>query len=364
MISIACPLIGEDEQIAIAGVLASGMIAQGPKVAEFEERFAEFAGTRYAVATTSGTTALHVALLAHEIGPGDEVITSPFSFIASANCILYVGARPVFADIEEPYFTMDPEQIRAKITPRTRAILPVHLYGQACEMEAIKEIAAEHNLAIIEDACQAHGAKLAGKMVGSWGTACYSFYPTKNMTTVEGGMITTDDAQIAERARLIRNHGSPQRYFHTTLGYNFRMTDVQAAVGIVQLGKLPGWNETRRQNAAALDNGLMNIPGIEIPAVRLGAEHVYHQYTIRVADRDVFAEHLKSTGIGFGIHYPLPIPQQPLYARTGYSAACPVAETASQQVISLPVHPALTGDQLDQIIQSCEQFIFSDAPVQ
>ena len=307
MIPIARPLIGEEEKQAVMEVLGSGQLAQGPRVAAFEAAFAEFCGVKHAIATSSGTTALQVALLAHGIGAGDEVITSAFSFVASANMILAVGAKPVFADIETDYFTIDPEAILAQLTPDTRALIVVHLYGQACDMDAIAEIARERNLAIIEDACQAHGAEYKGRVVGAHGTACYSFYPTKNMTTAEGGMITTNSDEIAEQARMLRNHGGSQRYQHEILGYNFRMTEIQAAIGLVQLGKLPAWNEVRRKNAQRLTMGLEGIPGITTPKVRPGATHVFHQYTVRVDQRDQLIENLKANGIGFGIHYPQPI---------------------------------------------------------
>lgn len=350
MISISKPQIGEEEKQAVLQVLESGQLAQGPKVKEFEERFAAWCGVRYAVATSSGTTALHVALLAHGIGQGDEVITTPFSFIASANCILYTGATPVFADIEPEYYTLDPADVERRITPRTRAIIPVHLFGQAADMEALSAIAARHNLAIVEDACQSHGARLNGKMVGAWGTACYSFYPTKNMTTIEGGMITTNDEGVAERARLIRNHGSPRRYLHESLGFNFRMTDLQAAIGLAQLPKLDGWNRKRQENAAYLTSGLEGLPGIHPPQVRPGGEHVFHQYTLRAAQRDALLDRLSARGIGVGVYYPIPIHQQPLYQRMGYQEKLPVSEAASAEVLSLPVHPALIRADLDEIV--------------
>jgi dTDP-4-amino-4,6-dideoxygalactose transaminase len=341
--------MGEDEKAAVLEVLGSGQLAQGPKVREFEERFAAWCGTKYAIATSSGTTALHVALLAHGIGEGDEVLTSSFSFIASANCALYVGARPVFADIEPDYFTLDPNEIAKRITPRTRAIVPVHLFGQACDMDAVAEVARQRNLVIIEDACQAHGAMLRGRKVGAWGTACYSFYPTKNMTTIEGGMITTNDARIAERARLIREHGSPRRYQHDVLGYNFRLTDLQAAIGLVQLPKLEGWNARRQANAAYLSEKLSGVQGVKTPCVREGAAHVFHQYTLRVRDRDAALQKLAQQEIGVGVYYPTPIHQQPLYRAMGYDDDLPCTEAASREVLSLPVHPALTQPDLDRI---------------
>ena len=352
MIPIARPLIGEDEQNAVLEVMASGMVAQGPRVKEFESRFAEMCGAEHGIATTSGTSALHVALLAHEIGPGDEVLTSPFSFIASANCALFVGAKPVFVDIEPDYFTIDPEKIREKITPRTRAIEPVHLYGQACDMQAIVEIAEEYDLVIIEDACQAHGAKFNGQSVGSFGTACFSFYPTKNITTGEGGMITTNDANIAEKARLVRDHGSPVRYQHESLGYNLRMNDMQAAIGLTQLPKLDQWNKKRQENAAYLTQELSKVEGVVPPAIRENAVHVFHQYTIRIPDRDDAVEKMREKGVGVGVHYPTPIHQQPYYQKLGYSDSLPQSEAASREVLSLPVHPSLSQDDLDQIVEA------------
>lgn len=352
MIPIAKPIIGKEEQDAILEVINSGQLVQGSRVHEFEIRFARLCGAEHAIATSSGTTALHIALLAHQIGPGDEIITSPFSFIASANCALYVGARPVFADIEPDYFTIDPAKIEAFITPRTKAILPVHLYGQACDMDPILEIARKHNLAIIEDACQAHGALYKGRPVGSFGTACYSLYATKNITTIEGGMIVTNDAQVAERARLLRSYGSPRTYEHVMLGYNMRTTDLAAAIGLVQLNKLQQWNETRRQNAVYLSANLGKRSGVITPKVREGCEHIFHQYTIRISDRDAAAQKLRNKGVGVGIHYPTPIHTQPLYKQLGYNESLPVAEAASREVLSLPVHPSLTKDDLNFIVDA------------
>jgi len=354
MISISKPQIGDEEKAAVLKVLESGQLAQGPRVQEFEEKFAAWSETKYAVATSSGTTALHVALLAHGIGEGDEVITTSFSFIASANCILYANAKPVFADIEARYFMIDPKEIEKKITQKTKAIIPVHLFGQACEMDAIYDIAQKHNLAIIEDACQSHGAKYNGKTVGAWGTACYSFYPTKNMTTVEGGMITTNDPAIAEKARLIRNHGSPKRYLHEMLGFNFRMTDLQAAIGIAQLVKVPQWNRKRQENGAYLTSFLSKVDGITPPEVRKGSEHVFHQYTIRARNRDQALEQLGRKGIGVGVYYLIPIHMQPLYKKLGYAESLPETERACLEVLSLPVHPALSQAELDEIVKAVE----------
>ena len=248
-INIASPQIGKEEIKAVTDVMKSGMLAQGPRVAEFEEKFAKFIGTKYAVATSSGTTALEVALRAHGIKEGDEVITTPFTFIASANSILYTGARPVFVDIDPETFNIDPDLIEKAITKKTKAILPVHLYGSACDMTKIMQIAKKHHLDVIEDACQAHGAEWKNKKVGSFGTGTFSLYPTKNMTTGEGGMITTNDKEVYEQALLIRAHGSKVKYYHDILGYNYRMTDIEGAIGIEQLKKLPKFNKARQANA-------------------------------------------------------------------------------------------------------------------
>jgi perosamine synthetase len=348
MIPISKPQIGEEEKRAVMQVLDSGQLAQGPKVREFEVAFAAFCGVRQAIATSSGTTALVTALLAHGIGDGDEVITSPFTFVASANSVLSVGARPVFVDVDTSSYNIDPGLIEEKITPRTRGLLPVHLYGYPCDMEAIVDIAERHGLALIEDACQAHGAAIRGKKVGSFGTGCFSFYPSKNMTTAEGGMITTDDETIAERARLIRNHGQSQLYVHQAMGYNYRMTELQAALGLVQLAKLPVWTQKRIENAAYLSQRLSNVI---TPKVREGYRHVFHQYTVRLAqDRDGALERLNQAGIGARVYYPLPVHQQPLYRQLGYQDSLPVAERASQEVLSLPVHPALSEEELDKIV--------------
>ena len=349
MISIAKPQIGAEEMAAVQEVMASGQLAQGAKVRRFEEEFAEWVGVRHAIALTSGTAALHVALLAGGIGAGDEVVTSPFSFVASANCALFVGARPTFADIEPAYYTLSPAAIRAAITPATRALVVVHLYGQPCAMDEILEIANEHNLLVVEDACQAHGAAWQGRRVGSMGVGCFSFYPTKNMTTGEGGMITTDDPEIARRSRLLREHGAPQRYVHEVLGYNLRMMDLQAAMGLVQLGKVEAWNRQRAANAAYLNERLAGLPGITTPAVRAGASHVFHQYTIRTGAREALAAALAERGVGTAVHYATPLHHQPLYRDLGYMDTLPHAEAAAREVLSLPVHPALSEGDLVNI---------------
>lgn len=356
MIPIAKPLLGKEEIDAVTKVLSSGMIAQGPKVEEFELAFSEYIGCEYAAAVNSGTAALHIALLAHGIGKEDEVITSPFTFIATANSILYTGAKPVFADIEPDTYNIDPEKIQEKITSKTKAIMPVHLYGHSADMKAIMEIAEDRKLVVIEDACQSHGAECLGKKAGNFGAGAFSFYPTKNMTTSEGGMITTNEKDIAEKAKMIRAHGSKVRYLHEMLGFNLRMTDIAAAIGLVQLEKLAGFTDTRQKNAAMLSAGLKGISGI-VPAVtKPGYTHVFHQYTIRAKKRDELADFLKEKGIGTGVHYPIPIHKQPYYMELGYGDSLPISEKAAEEVLSLPVHPALSGDDVQKIIKEIKGF--------
>ena len=356
MISIAKPVIGEEEKKAVLEVLDSGILAQGPRVAAFEKAFAEACGVKHAVATTSGTTALYLALLANGIGEGDEVITSPFTFIASANSVLYVGATPVFVDIDPRTFNMDVSQIEAVITPKTKAILPIDLYGLCADMGAIMDIAKKHNLLVIEDACQAHTAKFDGKCAGSFGTGAFSLYPTKNMTSAEGGMLTTDDDAVAEEARVLRNHGMRRRYYHDELGYNLRMTDVHAAIGLAQLGKLAGFNAKRRENAAFYD---ANLKGVTTPFVPDNCEHIYHQYTICVPDgkRDALREYLKENEIGSEIYYPLPINQQGFYEEMFGKLSFPAAEKAAEEVLSIPVHPSLSQDDLKFVAAKINEFM-------
>jgi perosamine synthetase len=353
MIPIAKPFIGDEEIKEVEAVLRSGFIAQGPKVAEFEEKFAEYIGTRHAVATSSGTTALHVALLCAGIGKGDEVITTPFSFAATANSVLYAGGKPVFVDIDPKTYNINPEKIEEAITDKTKAILPVHLYGQPADMDQICKIAEDHDLKVIEDAAQAHGAIYHGKKVGSIGDmACFSFYPTKNITTGEGGIITTDDDSFDKDARAIRAHGESERYEHVTLGYNFRMTDIAAAIGVVQLKRLEEFNEKRIENAEYLTEHINSIEGIESPYVASNVRHVFHQYTVRVEDgkRDELKEFLNNEGIGTGVHYPRTIYNQKLYEDLGYTADCPEAEKAAAEVLSLPVNPTLSAEDFGKIV--------------
>jgi dTDP-4-amino-4,6-dideoxygalactose transaminase len=350
MIPISKPYIGEEEKKAVLEVMDSGMLVQGPRVAKLEERFAQLCGVKHAIATSSGTTALHVALLANGIGEGDEVITTPFTFIASANSILYAGAKPVFVDVDEETFNLDPALVETAITPRTKAIMPVHLFGYVCDMDALQAIADKHGLKIIEDACQAVAASYNGKMAGSFGTGAFSLYATKNIMTGEGGMITTNDDAVADQCRLLRAHGMRRRYYHEQIGYNYRLSDLHAAIGLAQMERLAGFNEKRKANAAYFNT---HIESVAIPKVKAGYDHVWHQYTIRVdggRDRDAAVKQLTEAGVGTGIFYPVPAHQQDYMCEIVGEVSLPVAERMAKEVISLPVHPLLSQDDVNKIV--------------
>ncbi|SRR5579883_1485925 len=348
MIPAAKPEIGEDEIEAVVRVLRTGMVVQGPEVAAFEQEFAKLVDGRACVAVNSGTSALHLSMLALGIGPGDEVIVPSFSFAATANAVAVTGATPVFADIEPDSFCLDPASVEAVITPRTVAIVPVHLYGHPAAMDRLMPIAAAHGLAVVEDAAQAVGARLDGKAVGAFGeTACFSFYPTKNMHSLEGGMIVTGDPQLERKLRLLRNQGMLKQYENEVYGLNNRMTDVAAAVGRVQLTKLDGWTDRRRAIAARFDAELTTVV---TPPVAIGAHHVYHQYTVRVPEgRDAARERLAALGVGSGVYYPTPIHRLPSF---GVEADLPVTEKAAAEALSLPVYPLLDDEQVDQIVKA------------
>ncbi len=350
MISIAKPLVGEEEKKAVSEVIDSGMIACGPKTKEFEEEFAKYTGVKHALGTTSGTTALHLGLLTLGVGRDDEVIVPSFSFIASVNSILFCNAKPVFCDVNEKTFNIDPLKIEDLITDKTKAIMPVHLYGLAADMKGIKRIADEHDLLVIGDAAQAHGASIEGRRVGSFGDLeCFSFYPTKNMTTGEGGMLTTSDDKLFEKASSIRNHGREKTqwgYEHCRIGYNYRMTDISSAIGLEQLKKLPGFLEKRRENAEFYDG---NLEIDDTPFVPDGFEHAYHQYTIKIEDRESLLEELKKNEIGYGIYYPKPLHKYSHLEKIGHDDL-KVSEKLSEISVSLPVHPALKKEELKKVV--------------
>ena len=351
----ARPVIGDEEIDAAVRVLRSGAVVQGPEVAAFEEEFGEIVAGRHCVAVNSGTSALQLTFLALGIGRGDEVVVPSFSFAATANAVRLVGAEPVFADIDPDTFCLDPDAAEAAITPRTAAIMPVHLYGHPAAMDRLGPLADKHSLAIVEDAAQAHGASLNGKPVGAFGIAgCFSFYPTKNMHSLEGGMVTTADPALARTLRLLRNQGMEQRYANEIVGANMRLTDVAAAIGRVQLAKLAGWNTQRRANAKTLSSRLTNVV---TPPEAPGAQHVYHQYTVRVPNgRDALQQHLTTAGVGSAVYYPTPIHGLKPYWRDGTAAApawdLPETDRAAAEVLSLPVHPTLSPAELDRVVEA------------
>jgi perosamine synthetase len=360
-IPIAKPIIGSEEIKAVGEVLNSGMLTQGETVKKFEESFSAYLGVKNSVAVSNGTIALDLALKALDLRPGDEVISPAFTFIATANCILYQSLRPVFADVDPRTFNIDSDSLAEKITPKTRAVIGVHLYGQPFDLKAIQRICDDHDLILIEDCAQAHGAEFDGRKVGTFGVGCFSFYPTKNMTTGEGGMVTTNDDSIAAKLRLLRNHGDTGKYNHVALGYNYRMMNLQAAIGLVQLGRLEEFTAKRIRNAEFL-NQEIRINGLTRPYKAPNVRHVYHQYVVRVEDdfpanREKLMDYLQSKGIGVAVHYPKPIYDQPLYRELGYGEErCPVSEDVSQRVMSLPVHPSLKEDDLKYIAAALNGF--------
>ena len=354
-IPIADPDIGERERERVADVLDSGQLADGPVVREFEDEFADYCGAAHGVATANGTAALQTALEAAGIGAGDAVVTTPFSFVSSANAIRLCGARPVFADIDERTYTLDPDAVEAAVAARgdVAAILPVHLYGLPAEMGRLADIAREYDLALIEDAAQAHGATCEGESVGTLGdAACFSFYPTKNMTTGEGGMVVTDDRGIADRAARFVNHGRADAdkhgYQHVSVGHNLRLTSLAGGLGLAQLRKLPTYNARRRANAERLSAGLAGVPEVTLPTEPAGRRHVYHQYTIRCTDRSALRSHLDDGGVDTAVYYPTLIPDQPAY--DGFDPAVPTARRVVDEVVSLPVHPGLTDADVETVV--------------
>jgi dTDP-4-amino-4,6-dideoxygalactose transaminase len=355
VIAIARPALGEEEMAAVRDVLASGRLAQGPKVAAFEERFARYVKRRHAVAVNSGTAALYLALTALDVGAGDEVVVPPLTFFASASTVAACGGLPRFADVEEGTYTMDAEDVEGRIGQATKALMPVDLYGQVATMEPLLDLAEARELRVVEDACQAHGATYRDRPAGSFGdVACFSFYATKNMTTGEGGMIVTDDEEIADSCRLLRDQGQRRKYEHVRLGYNLRMTEIAAAIGLVQLGKLDAFVAQRRRNAARLTEGLQDVSGLVLPREAPDRRHSFYQYVVRVEGgfpltRDALVAHLNRAGVGARPSYP-----KPLYAQEALRGLvqdrCPRAEALIPQLVELPVHPLLREDEVDAVI--------------
>jgi dTDP-4-amino-4,6-dideoxygalactose transaminase len=339
---------------AIARVLDSSQFVLGSEVLGFEQEFAAYCGAAECIALNSGTSALHLALLAAGVGPGDEVITVPFTFVASVAAILYAGARPVLVDIDPLSFAMDPTAIAAALTPRTKAILPVHLFGHPADMDPILEVAHRNNLVVIEDAAQAHGATYKSRPVGTLGDiACFSFYPTKNLGAYgEGGAVTTDNAEYAQTIRMLRDWGQDRKYHHLLRGFNYRMEGLQGAILRVKLGHLDQWTEARR-SAAGKYNRLLAACGVELPTEMPWARHVYHVYTLRTEERDALQATLYAEGIQTAVHYALPVHLQPAYADLGYSRGdFPQAEKAAEEVLSLPLYPEITDTQIQKVAQT------------
>ncbi|MBN9332095.1 DegT/DnrJ/EryC1/StrS aminotransferase family protein [Devosia sp.] len=331
-------------EAAALKVLRSGRYVLGEEVAALETEFAEYCGTSHAIAVNTGTSALHLSLIAAGVGPGDEVITTPFTFVATAAAIRYIGARPVFVDIDPVTFTIDPSKIEAAITPRTKAIVPVHLYGQMADMDAIILMAARHGLAVIEDACQAHGATYQGQRAGSLGlSGCFSFYPGKNLGACgEGGMIVTNDDEQAHKMRMLRDWGQDRRYHHVLEGYNYRMDAIQGALLRVKLRHLEDWTEARRARARLYTQQLAGAP-VEVPREARGRRHVWHVFAIRSRDRDQLQKYLLAEGVETGLHYPVPVHLQPSYSDLGHGPGdFPEAEAAANSVLSLPLYPELS----------------------
>lgn len=365
MIKITQPIIDQEEIDAVVAVMKSGMIAQGPETAKLEQKFAEYCGVKYAVAFNSGTAAIHAGLYALGLKEGDEVITTPFTFVATANPILMLCGKVIFADISEKDFNIDTVEIEKKITPRTKAIIPVDLYGQLCDYDKLEKIAKKYDLKILEDACQAVGAENNGVKAGTFGdVAAFSLYATKNIMCGEGGLITTNSDVIAEKCKMFRHHGQSEakRYEYLDLGYNYRLTDICAAIGVKQLAKADTFNQKRIENAKKLAEGLMGIEGIILPKTKEGSKHVFHQFTIRIteefgATREDLQNFLSAQGIGTGIYYPKPLHMHEHFKRLGYNEGdFPVAEKMAQEVLSLPVHPSLTDLELTIIITAIKEF--------
>jgi dTDP-4-amino-4,6-dideoxygalactose transaminase len=351
--------IGAEVREAVDRVLGSGRYVQGEEVRVFEEHFAAYCGVRHAIAVNTGSSALHLALLAAGVGPGDEVITVPFTFVATVAAIRYTGARPVFVDIDPASFTMDAGRIRGAITTRTKAILPVHLYGQPADMDPILEIARERGLVVVEDAAQAHGSEYKGRRAGSIGDlGCFSFYPGKNLGACgEGGLVTTDGAERARTIRMLRDWGQEEKYAHVLKGYNYRMDELQGAILDVKLRHLEDWTEARRSRAALYNEVLADSP-VDLPKEMEYARHVYHVYSVRVPDRDRVQKELRADGVHTGIHYPIPVHLQVAHADLGHGVGdFPHSEEAAESVLSMPMFAELTDDQVESAAASLRRHV-------
>ena len=351
--------IGADVRGAISRVLEQSQFINGPEVSRFEERFAEFCGCRYAIGVGNGTDALYLALKALEIGPGDDVITAANTFVATAEAIVSVGATPVFCDVDPVHFNMTAQSLRAAITPNTKAVIPVHIYGQPAPMTAIMDVAREHSLRVVEDAAQAHGAEYLGRRVGTWGdVAAFSFYPAKNLGAYgDAGAVVTNDKTLADTIRMMKDHGRSQKYLHDFPGINSRLDGLQAAVLGVKLPHMEEWNEARRSIAAIYDSDLAECPWLTRPREIDGGRHVYHLYVVQSDRRDELMTHLTDQGIATGIHYPVPLHVQPAFAFMGHRAGdFPVSEKLGNSVLSLPMYPELDDRQVARVVTAVRAF--------
>lgn len=361
-VPIACPLVTEEDCQRVLDVLTSGRLSSGEWVERFEAEFASYVGVRYAVATSSGTAALEALLEALGVGPGDEVVVPAFTFAATANAVVHRGARPVFADIDPVTFNVDPQAVEDALRThrRVRGVVVVHLYGLPAAMDALVSLSERYGVWLVEDAAQAHGAAFQGRRVGGFGLAgVFSFYPTKNMTTGEGGMVVTSDPQLARRVRLLVHQGQLEPYRYEVVGHNYRMTDLSAALGWGQLQHLEERNAARRRNAVRLTQSLQGLAGIHPPVEPEGYWHVYHQYTVRAEHRDGLAQHLRGRGVETRVYYPQPLPHTEPYRRLGYPQGLwPRAEATSREVLSLPVHPGLKEAQLERVAEAVREFAF------
>jgi len=350
--------IRKEVDAAIARTLENCSFCLGPDVARFEEDFAKYIGAKYCIGFNSGTSALHVAMLLLNVGAGDEIITTPFTFVATSWAISYVGAKPVYVDIDEATFNLDPKLVEKAITPRTKAIMPVHLCGHPADLDSLLSTCRKHKLPLVEDAAQAHGAEYRGKIVGTFGEmSCFSFYPGKNLGAYgEGGGLVTNNSDYAARAKALRDHGSTKRYYHDEVGYNYRMEGIQGAVLGVKMKYLEKWTQERRRVAHRYEQLLADTP-LQLPREADYAESAWHLYVVRHPRRDDLKKHLEANGVGCGLHYPVPLHLQKCYAHLGYKEGdFPVAEKAARECLSLPIYPEMTEEQIQRVVEVVQDF--------
>ena len=358
-INITEMFVDDEMRNAALRILDSKRFIKGPEVKEFESEFAKFCGASFATATSSGTTALFTAYMALGIRPGDEVIVPSHTFIATVTPAVVLGAKPIFVDVDPETYTMDPEEVKAKVTEKTKCIVPVHIYGHPADMDPILEVAGEKDIAVVEDSCQAHGGQYNGKTIGSIGTmACFSFFPSKNMTVAgDGGMVVTNDDELGKKIGILKDHGRTDKFNSALLGLNFRMSEIHAALGRVQLKHLPEWIEGRRKAADTYNKNLENVERVTRPVERSWAKHVYHLYVIQVDDRDGLGDHLKENDIGTGLHYPVPVHHQQVLAEFTEGLNLPITDALTTRILSLPMHPDLKEEEIVEITEHIKSFL-------